>query len=127
MIKQGGRLLLDSPNSESLFRKVAILLNRHRNLLSTLNLEASFENAYRKMFNPGRFYYYSPQTYTKLLSLAGFTVTDVVMRQPRYIVYGKDSLSPIVSTAMQAMSIVERITGKESWVEIRATKTKEIT
>jgi SAM-dependent methyltransferase len=126
-VKPGGKLLLDSPNGDSLFRTILRSLNHQRRLLKSIGVESVFESAYRLAFNPGRFYFYSPHTYTKLLDLAGFKVTKIKLRQPRSVKYGTATRSSYVGAMMQAVSLAERVTNRQSWVEVHAVKYRECT
>ncbi len=125
-LKPGGKVLLDSPNSDSLFRYVLLFFYKNRGLAKTLGFDKFLTNGINLAYNPDRFYFYSPKTYSLLLEKAGFKVTQVKQRQPRYVVYGKHNLGFFKGFMLKTISILERITGLQAWVQVGAEKIKEV-
>ena len=118
-----GRLLLDSPNGESMLRSVARALNGHRGLLRAIGLDEAFGSAFVDLFEPGRFYFYSPQTLPLLLEQQGFNVTETQMRTSRAVESGtwrQHGLPGLAAGPMLAIREVEERTGRQAWVQVAA-------
>ena len=111
VMKPGGKIMLDSPNNESLMRALFRLLWRVRALAS--RMDARLGRVLRLVYNPARFYFYTPNTYRQLLHEFGFRVIEVRTRQPRFLTYSKGGLSPILRTGTQMMALAEKATGRE--------------
>lgn len=123
-VKKGGYILLDSPNDDSLVRALTRFLYRRPAVLKGFGA-SSVERYVRLVYHPGRFYYYTPSTYTRLLGLAGFDVVRVRMRQPRYLTYGKAEMPRLMRLVGRTMSLAEQLTSKESWIEVAAVKVRD--
>jgi hypothetical protein len=89
-------------------------------------MNGSIEQAHRLIYNPGRFYYYTKETYGKLLEAAGFQLVDHTMRQPRYVTFERDDLPSYVKVAMRTVSKAEQVTNKQSWVEVVGRKVRDV-
>ena len=113
---------MDSPNNDSLFRWLIRFLCCHRYIEKISISSSTIELVKGKVYHPGRFYYYTSNTYSELLNLAGFEIIDVRYRQPRYIIYGRANIPAAMKLAARVLSIAERLFGKESWVEVRGVK-----
>jgi hypothetical protein len=122
----GGRILLDSPNNDSMFRWLVRFLDKIPTLSRWPGLVSSVELATRRIYNPGRFYYYTAKTYSKLLTMAGFEVTEARYRQARYALAANEKLRLPVKLAMSSVAFAEKIFHKQSWVEVRGVKTREL-
>ena len=121
-MKPGGRILLDTPNDDSLFRMVIRVASRARSAVSTAKLSKQLEFAKSRAYNPRRFFYYTKDTYRRLLAAAGFRTTNFYYRQPRYVAYGREKLPLMSNVLMRAVSAAEQLTGRQSWLEVHATK-----
>lgn len=114
IIRPGGMLLLDAPNNDSLMRLIARGLHRARRF----GVSSLADRILPRAYNPGRFYYYTPRTLGRLLTEEGFQVQKVRMRQPRYLHYGRARLSHAVRLTAAAVSGVERVLGRQNWIEL---------
>lgn len=125
-LKMGGKVLLDSPNSDSLFRLILLFFSRRKGLAKTLGFSSFLEKGIDLAYNPDRFYFYSPKTYSLLLEKAGFEVVQIKKRQPRYVIYGKHQLGFFKGILVNTISFLEKLTGKQAWVEVGAVKVKNV-
>lgn len=125
-LRPDGRVVLDSPNSDSMFRYALLYFYRRPKLTKMLGLQSFVKKGIDLAYNPGRYFFYSPKTYRLLLEKAGFEVTEVKQRQPRYVVYGKHQLGVIKGLALKGVSTLEKITNKQAWVQVGARKVNNV-
>lgn len=95
-------------------------------LARLLGLSAVLNRANRRAYNPGRFYFYSPKSYDRLLAKCGFRITEIRMRQPRYVEYKGAGQRGRMKKVLQVVSAAEKLTNMQSWIQISAVKMRNI-
>jgi len=125
-LKNGGRFLFDSPNDNSVFRWLARMSKSIDLAKLPRGWSRQIESLVQRAYNPGRFYYYTERTYSKLVALAGLEVTDSLQRQARFVTFGKADLPILVRSAMKGVSLMERILSRQSWIEVRGIKVRDL-
>lgn len=120
VLKRGGRILLDSPNSRSLMRALGRQALRMRSVLRPAGLEPAVKAHLWRLYHPGRFYYYDKATYQMALRAAGFVPKGVRFRPARSLEFLQGSSG--VRRLARFLSRVERAYGSGAWIEVTGEK-----
>lgn len=116
-LKNNGRVVFDSPNGESLTRKILHFLYPK---LVFLKLNKPFDFHVWQAFNPRRFYFYSPKTFEKLLSKYNLEIDLVEMYQPRSLLHNLAKKPLPIRIFVNIVNWLEIKFNLQNWVLISA-------
>ena len=102
VLKQGGLLIINTPNEESLLRRIARLLY--------LSSFGQFTYPVERLYHPYHLCSYSPACLQRVLEDSGFTITST---DKKPMLGPKGRASPFVRRLLKALSGVETLLGME--------------
>jgi SAM-dependent methyltransferase len=98
LLRPGGVLLVNTPNEDSLLRRVARLLYRGSGGRITVPID--------RLYHPYHLYYFGAPTLARLFERAGF---DIVVMKTKPIPLSRGRISPATQLVMKALSSAERL------------------